>query len=670
MGASLALCSARVGAEAQEAWRIVEPAQSTLVYAADGSLIGEIGREIRTSVPLASLPRYLPNAFIAVEDRRFYEHNGVDVVGMMSALRDRVLRGRQRGASTITQQLVGNMYPDLVSRRDLSLDRKLREQHAAREMERHYTKAQILEAYLNQINFGHGWYGVDAAARHYFGKSAGEVSLAEAALLAALPKGPAEFDPARFPLRAKRRRDLVLTLMAQQGRISATAAAAAKREPLGVVPLGVSEPAPYFVDAVRSAALRMGIPVDSGTGGYRIHSTLDPTLQHAADAALTAGIAAVEARPGYSHPTLATHAPFSSSGAASSRVPYLEGLVVALDPGTGDVRALIGGRDYHDSPFDRALNAVRQPGSAFKPVVYAAAIADSIPANTLLADTALAIPLDDGTVYRPENVDGEFMGPLTMRQAFVLSRNPVAVALAERVGMDTVSALAHRLGITTPIAPYPSSAIGASGVRPIDLVTAYAAFATLGTVPQPMVITEIDDRTGHTVWTAPQGPNAQGSVLDSGAAFIVRDMMRDVVDRGTAAGIRRTLPPVLVAGKTGTTNDNTDVWFVGMTPDLVAGVWLGFDDPQPITASAGGGTLAAPIWARMMATYYADHAPAVTDWPHPSTLVTADVDRLTGAPADSTTPSDRRYTEYFLPGTEPGAFDPSSVFDNGAIVVQ
>jgi penicillin-binding protein 2D len=657
------------GGASDEPWRIVDPPQSTLVYANDGTLVGEIGREIRTSVPLASLPTYLPQAFIAIEDHRFYEHTGVDVVGVISALKDRVLRGRERGASTITQQLVGNMHPDIVSRRDLSLGRKLREQRAAREMERHYSKAQILEAYLNQINFGHGWYGVDAAARHYFGKPAGRVSLAEAALLAALPKGPAEFDPSRFPLRARRRRDLVLTLMARQGLITEQAAAQAKREPLSTIPFSASDPAPYFVDAVRSAAVAVGVATDSGQGGYRIYSTLDLALQRAATAALLDGTAALESRPGYTHPTLSAHA--RGSAGSSSSTPYLQGVAIAIDPASGEVRALVGGRDYRDSPFDRAINAVRHPGSAFKPIVYAAAIADNIPANSIAADTALAIPLDDGTIYRPTNADGQFLGAMTLRQAFVWSRNPVAIELAERVGIDSVIALARRLGIASPIAPYPSSAIGASGVRPIELVEAYGALATLGTVHEPALMTRIEDRAGRTVWATDASVAMQHPVLDSGAAFIVRDMMRDVIERGTASAVRRTLSPsVLAAGKTGTTNDDTDVWFIGMTPDLVAGVWLGFDDPQSITPGAAGGTLAAPIWARMMETYYAGGPAPAGDWVPPTSLVSAQLDRLTGALADSTTPPDQRYTEYFLPGTEPGAFDPRSVFDAGPIIVQ
>ncbi|HEY2793943.1 MAG TPA: penicillin-binding transpeptidase domain-containing protein, partial [Micromonosporaceae bacterium] len=524
-------------------------------------------------------------------------------------------------------------------------------------MERHYTKAQILEAYLNQIPFGHGWFGIDAAARHYFGKSAGELTLAESATLAALPRSAPYYDPFRHADRARKRRDLVLRVMADQGLITPEAATAARRSPLSTLPAASTNPAAYFVDAVRIAATREGIPVDAG--GYRIYSTLDPALQAAADSALADVAASVESHPGYGHPTLASHA----KGAAD----YLQGLVIALDPMTGDVRALVGGRNYNDSPFDRALFAVRQPGSAFKPIVYAAAIADSIPANAAVSDTALAIALGDGSIYRPEDADGQFLGTMTVRDALARSRNSVAVQLAMQVGIDTVIDLAHQMGITTPIAPFPSSAIGASGVRPIEMVAAYSAFATLGTVSQPQFMARIEDRGGHTVWTA--HPVAPAAVLDSNVAFIVRDMMRDVIDRGTATIVRRSLPaPIPAAGKTGTTNDNSDVWFIGFTPDLVAGVWLGFDQPQTITPGAAGGSLAAPIWAKVAAA--ADRGHEFADWVPPATLESADLDRLTGTAADSATPADRRYTEYFLPGTLPPAlrFNPRTVFERGPVV--
>lgn len=623
-----------------EAWQIVAMPQSSQVLARDGSLIGEIGRQWRTIVSIRTLPRYVPQAFVAVEDQRFYQHDGVDLVGVAGALKD-ALGGHLRGASTITQQLVGNMHPDLVDRTDRSAMRKLREQAAAREMERHYSKEQILEAYLNFIHFGSRYYGIESAARHYFGKPAARLTLAEAATLAALPKGPALYDPARHPDRARERRNLVLALMAEQKYITAAQAAAAQKEPVVTVPNGgVAPEASYFIDVVRVQAERAGVKVSEG--GFRVTTTLDPAIQRAATEALREGLAEVEARPGYRHPTFANRPKGSTD--------YLQGAVIALDPFTGDVRALVGGRDYAESAYNRAVNGLRQPGSAFKPIVYATAIADSLPANAMMADTALAIVLPNRTTYRPDNADGAFLGALTMREALARSRNPVAVQLGLRLGMDSVIATARALGISAFIAPYPSSAIGASVVQPLDLVAAYATFANLGRRVEPRFVEGIEDKGGKVVWQP--RPNAGQQVMDPKVAFIVRDMMRDAVERGTATAVRRYVPSsVPVAGKTGTTNDNADVWFIGMTPDLVAGVWMGFDTPKTITPGAAGGSLAAPVFGRLVQR--AGVGRGASAWLPPEGLVMAELDRVTGQVATPETPVDRRYPEYFIPGTEP-----------------
>jgi penicillin-binding protein 2D len=626
-------------------WQIVPQPQSSLVFARDGALIGDIGRESRTTVSIRTLPKYVGQAFIAVEDHRFYEHDGVDLIGVAGALKGKLLEGitgkNRGGASTITQLLVGNMHPDQIDRRDVSLGRKLREQEAAREMERHYTKEQILEAFLNQINFGHGWYGVESASRHYFGKSATRLSLAEAATLAALPKSPVGYDPIRYKPRAKARRDLILGLMAEQGYITARDAARARAEPVVTAPdAGMAAPADYFVDAVRQAAQNAGVNLLSG--GFRVYTTADVALQRAANQALVDGIAKVEQRAGYRHPTLA---------AAKDKRDALEGAVVAIEPATGDVRALVGGRDYRLAPFNRATLALRQPGSSFKPFVYAKALEDSLTAATIVPDTALAIPLDGGGVYSPDNSDGRFLGPITMREALIHSRNPVAVQLALAEGLDSMVAMARRVGLSTPIAALPSSALGASVVRPIDYVAAYSVWDNLGGVVEPRLITRIEDAAGRVVYQ--RGPSSPTPVMDPRVAFIMRDMMRDAAERGTGGPARRAVPASIpVAGKTGTTNDNVDVWFMGMTPELVAGVWLGFDQPKTIMPGAAGGSLAAPIWGDMMARYYAGR-PAPAAWVPPAGLFTAELDRTTGLPTDALTPPSQRYTEYFIPGTEP-----------------
>ncbi|MCU0635832.1 MAG: penicillin-binding transpeptidase domain-containing protein, partial [Gemmatimonadaceae bacterium] len=533
-----------------------------------------------------------------------------------------------------------------------------------REMERHYSKEQILEAYLNQINLGRGWHGVEIAARHWFGKPAAQLQLHEAASLAAMPKSPTGYDPGRFTAKHKQRRDLILSLMAEQGFITTAQASAAQREPVTIAGTSaVANTAPWVLDIVKVQAERAGVPIASG--GYRVTTTIDGALQRAALEALTKGVEEIEGRPGWRRAKCARSAGDTSS---TARDPSgcLQGLVVALDPMTGDVRALVGGRDYRLSTFDRAVDGMRQPGSSFKPFVYASAIASGLTANAMVADTALSIRLDNGREYAPENADHAFLGPLTMREALAKSRNPVAVQLVLQVGVDTVASLARRAGIRSAIAPYPSSALGASVVQPLDFIAAYAAFDNGGFAVEPRFLTKIEDRTGKVVYTG-RAPSLQPA-LDPRVAFVVRDMLRDVVERGTATSVRRTLSArVPVAGKTGTTNDNSDVWFVGMTPDLVAGVWLGFDKPATITSGAAGGTLAAPIFARVAQAWSGSRS--YPDWTPPAGLVSAMLDRTTGEPATDATPPERRYTEWFLEGTEPGARRgwPWSLFKLGPI---
>jgi penicillin-binding protein 1A len=642
-----------------EAWQIIQLPQSSLVYARDGSLIGEIGREWRTSVSLKSLPWYVPKAFVAVEDQRFYEHDGVDVRAVLGVIKGKILNQNRGGGSTISQQLVGYMHPDIIDRSKVSgtegISRKLHEQAAAREMERHYSKDQILEAYLNQINLGRGWYGIEAGSRHYFGKPAARLSLAEAATLAGLPKSQPYYDPIAHPDRARERRNLILQMMADQKYITQDLADRTKAEPMVAAPNGgMAAPSGYFIDAVRQQAERAGIPVMNG--GYRIFTTLDPALQRSAVTAVIEGTNRIEATPGYKHLTQAA--------AKGGQSDYLQAMAVAIDPYTGDVRALVGGRNYARAPFNRAVApALRQPGSSIKPIVYAKAIEDSIPANAIVPDTSLEIPLITGDVYKPEENDGKYWGfktlkdgkpdaAMTMREGLMHSRNMVAIQLGMQVGMDSVGALAQRLGITTRFDPVPASAIGASAVHPIDLVAAYTAFVNNGQVVQPRFITQISDLANRAVYSRP--PSTPQQVLDPRVAYIVRDMMRDGAEHGTGYKARGLVPDnVPIAGKTGTTNDNVDVWFVGVTPEIVAGVWLGFDRPKSIMKGAVGGLLAAPIWGQMIGKYYA--AKSTNGWPAPPDgLSYAELDRDTGLLATPMTAPDRRYIEYFIPGTEPG----------------
>ena len=605
---------------------------------------------------LKSLPAHVWQAFVATEDQRFFEHDGVDVKAVGAAVVGKILRKNRGGGSTITQQLVGYMHPDIIDRRDLSYGRKFREQVAAREMEKHYNKNQILEAYLNQINLGRGWYGIESGAQHYFGKPAARLTLAEAATLAGLPKSQPQYDPISRSDAAKGRRNVILQQMAEQGYITLELAEKTKLEPVTVAPNGgMSAASGYFVDAVRSQAERAGIHVTNG--GYRIFTTLDPALQRNAVTAVIEGTNKIEAEKGYPHLTQAA--------AKGNQTNYLQAMAVAIDPLTGDVRALVGGRNYARAPYNRAVTSLRQPGSSIKPLVYAKAIEDSIPANAVIPDTALVIPLITGDEYKPEEIDGKFWGNnvwkegrptsalMTMREGLIHSRNMTAIQLGQRVGMDSVAALSQRLGINTPMMPVPASAIGASEVHPIDLVAAYTAFANNGAVVQPRFITRIYDLNNREVFGRP--PSTPQQVLDPRVAYIVRDMMRDVAERGSGTQARKAVPySVPVAGKTGTTNDNVDVWFVGMTPEIVAGVWLGFDRPKTIAKGAVGGLLAAPIWGQMMGQYYAGRSSS--GWgPPPEGLVYAELDRGTADIATPSTPPDQRYVEYFVPGTEPAS---------------
>ena len=635
------LLAGPLAAQGADPAAIVPLPQSSVVLARDGSVIGEFGKQVRTSVTIGSLPRHVGQAFVAIEDQRFYQHDGVDLVGVAAAMKDAVM-GNARGASTITQQLVGNMHPTIIDRRDGSLGRKIREQNAARDMEKRYTKAQILEAYLNTIHFGHGWYGIDAAARHYFNKPAARLTLGEAATLAAMPKGPALYDPERYPERVRQRRNLVLALMAQQNYITAGEKARAQAAALGTARQSLDASYNYMVNVARVQAERGGVNLSEG--GFRVITTLDPVLQRASATALREVVSGAEtprrkARKGASPPPAAG---------------TLQGAVVMLSPLTGEVLALVGGKDFATSSFDRVIDGRRQPGSSFKPFVYGTALLQGIPPNTIEQDTALSILLPTGKTYSPDNSDGRFLGPLTMREALVQSRNPVAVQLGMQVSIDSVSALAHRMGLDATIPPYPSSAIGTASVRPLDMATAFGAIANGGAAIKPRFVQRVEDRTGRTVWTPKVTPPQYA--MDTRVAFVLRDMMRDVVERGTATSVRKYVSKEIpVAGKTGTTNGSTDVWFVGMTPELVGAVWVGYDAPKPIAGGqAAGGTVAAPIFGRAVQAYYATNRTSLP-WTPPPGVVSMELDRDSGLPATPETLPAKRYTEWFVTGTEPGA---------------
>jgi membrane carboxypeptidase/penicillin-binding protein len=463
-----------------------------------------------------------------------------------------------------------------------------------------------------------------------------------------MPKGPALYDPLKYPDRVRQRRNVVLSLMSDQGFITGDQARKAQATRLTTTPNGgYSAYSPWFVDVVRIQATRAGIPVTQG--GYRIYTGLDPVLQNAATTALAEETLALESQPDYAHPR---YNPAAKSASNPTRTTdYLQGMVVAMDPTSGDVRALVGGRDYNDSQFDRAIDGMRQPGSSFKPIVYAAAIADSITPNALFADTALAITLPNKTIYRPENADSKFLGTISLREALAMSRNVVAVQLGMKLGMDSIANLAHRMGLNSVIAPYPSSAIGASAVQPLDMVAVYTTFANLGTPVEPRFIYRIEVKNRKVLFT--REVRALAPALDPRVTYVVRDMMRDVVERGTAASIRRYLPATIpVAGKTGTTNDYKDAWFVGYTPDLLAVVWVGFDNQSKLNLS--GAQAALPIWTEFMKR--ATAGTPVTDFVPPPGVKIVEIDPLSGQLATPNCPYVLR--EAFLEGEEPSGYCP------------
>ncbi|MYE35673.1 MAG: PBP1A family penicillin-binding protein [Gemmatimonadales bacterium] len=635
-----------------------EPREATKLFAANGSLLAELAIERRTPIRMEGLPRHVYNAFIAVEDKRFWGHAGVDLLRTTRAFFDFLMRGYgAAGGSSITQQLAGNMFESSVNRRDISIRRKLREMRVAIDLERAYSKWEILEAYLNQINFD-GVFGVQAAAERYFGKTAAQLNLPEAALLAAIPRNPAGYNPIRRPERAVGRRNLVLQLMAAQGLVSVEDAEAAKAYPLELARgARIEQDAPYFVEWVRQRLYdRYG--TDIYEKGFRVYTTLDPDLQAVADSALLAQLEWVDRHPAYSGVTfeeVRAWPPDSlyqvSRGGAE--MPYVQGMFIALDAATGDVRAMVGGRDFGDSEFNRATQAIRQPGSVFKPFVFATAIAAGIPASEIIYDQPYYLENVGGDPYAPRNFDNDFKGPLTLRRALARSINIVAVKLGQRVGEESFAQMAERMGISSNVPRVPSAAIGSMDVRPIEIASAYSTFANLGVRVSPRSILRVESKDGRVLW---ESRVQRERVLEPDIAWIAQSMLRDAVDRGTgtlAVRSRYAIPfSVPVAGKTGTTNDATNTWFVGFTPDLVTTTWIGLDRPRRIYNGATGGGTAAPVGAAVLAHYY-ETREHPDPWERPPGLIERIVDETTGLLSTRWCPVEASYVEIYLEGTEP-----------------
>ena len=635
------------------------PSQAAKVYAADGRLVTELGVERRTVMRLEDLPPAVAAAFIAVEDKRFYEHGGIDYIRFFGALWRNIMERRfAEGFSTITMQLARNVFPEKLPSTK-TIVRKVREARVALELERTYDKDEILELYLNQVFLGGSAYGVEAGSQRYFGKSSRELNVAEAALLAAILNRPGAYDPRRHPERALRRRAIVINLMRDEGYLTPGDAERWKAYPIVLsTRQDFGEVAPYFVEWVRQQVYaRFGRAIYER--GFRIYTTLDLDMQIAAERALQDQLLAIENEEYgiYKHPTYQAYLDSVGAGGGGSVTPYLQGALVSVEAATGYVRAMVGGRDFTDSKFNRATQARRQAGSTWKPFVYSAAIRAGVPLSHIIDDAPISLTLHgDSMPWEPQNYEGDFRGPMTLRRGLAVSRNLVAIRLGREIGVQPVRGEAIRFGISTPVPSYQSMFIGSASVIPLEMVSAYTAFATLGVRAAPVGILRVEDEEGNIVWE----PQVRlDRVMAPPHAWLVTSMLQDVVNRGTATtAVRRegqfTLP---AGGKTGTTNDGTDVWFIGFTPELVSAVWIGLDRPQRIKSRSAGGILAAPIWVAFMRDVY-ERRPPPQGWRRPDGLTNVAIDNTTGYRWTAFCPVNARTFEWFLPGTEPVEFCP------------
>ncbi len=595
-------------------------------------------REQRDLVQIEHVPEHLVAAIYSVEDRRFEEHHGVDprrIVGAMIAnLR---AGGIRQGGSTLTQQLVKNFF--LTPER--TLRRKLTEAIVALIVEARYSKPQILEAYLNEIYMGRrgstAIHGVGEAARFFFGKRVANLSLDESALLAAVIQSPNAMSPHRHPDRAKRRRDLVLELMATQGRVSEEAAARARARKISLAAIALeSGQDRYFLDELARQLPEVYDQDLLSVEGLRIYSTLDTMVQHAAIRALHDGLESLEARLG------------PRPAAEGEEPARLQGCLMAMRPQTGEILAMVGGRDYATSQWNRCTLARRQVGSVFKPIVYAAALSPQTgPMLTLASvvdDEPLTVETHDG-LWEPVNYDKKFRGPVLVRDALERSLNVPAARIGQQVGIGKVIEMARRLGIKSTLPPVPSLALGTAEVSPVEIVTVYATFANGGLRPTPRsFIGLLDDRgVGQEQWPL----EGARRVLDPGTAYLTTSLLEGVVDRGTAVGLRSRGLRGPIAGKTGTTDDEYDLWFVGYTPEIVAVVWIGYDEPQPIGVPSSRGAL--PIWADFLSQVTGERVRGV--FARPAEIEVAEIDPRSGARALSGCPE--RRVEFFLEGTVP-----------------
>lgn len=581
--------------------------------------VGRILPEKRYWVSIDRIPAFLQKAVVAVEDARFYEHGGIDMRGIARALVKDVVKGRlAEGGSTITQQLIKNRYLS----REKTFDRKLEEARLAMDFEEKHTKQQILEMYFNEIYYGNGAWGVVQAARLYFDKNPEELSDAECALLAGVQKNPSRYNPLGKAAHVTGRRDMVLKRMVGLNMISPRQSQQLRAHPPAVVKPGQ---APQYLAQIRSKLIeRYGAEIIE-QGGLEVTAALDLNLQKQAEQALREGFKRVS--------------------------PGLQGALICLDPATGDVLAAVGGVDVAQSGYNRAFAARRQPGSAIKPLIYAAALEKGFTAGSIWDDTPAAYNRGNGEIWRPLNYGHELYGKLSLRQALAYSNNVIAVKLLEAVGVPYFVDFAGRMGLPLRAENGLSLALGTDEVTLNDLVLAYTPLATGGVRPEARIILRVYDGK-RRIWT--ENPPTVTPVLSPATAFITTQILKDVLTYGTAKSLKKFSQAHPSAGKTGTTDDYRDAWFVGYTPRVITGIWAGYDKPRPVGKGFTGGAVAAPIWERFMRKAVASKPAA--DFPRPDTIVSVSIDPATGYLATGECPV--KSDEFYIAGTEPAGYCP------------
>jgi penicillin-binding protein 1A len=571
------------------------PERST-VYDVDGKIYSRLAGANRLKVSLSEVSPQFIAAVLAREDTRFYEHKGIDWRGVLRALaRDVVSRSAKEGASSLTMQLARNSLP-LGGR---TFSRKLLEAMVALRIEREFTKQQILELYVNRIYFGTGCYGVETASQAYFGKNASKLNLSEAALLAGLIRSPNRFSPLKNPDGSAIQRDAVLDRMVALKKITPSQAEQAKKTKIVTHPKRMPQiQENYAMDAVQRALSLILTQDQMDDGGLSIYTTLDPSLQNAAQDALETQLSKIEQQANFRHPPKAEYKP-PENGEGDAAMPYLEGAVVVIDNSSGGIRALVGGRDYAQSKFNRALApANRQVGSSFKPFVYAIAFSHGLLPGAAISDGPIQPGEIDGAGnWSPANSDGTYGGTMPCSYGLVHSRNTMSVRVGQLAGLDAVQKIATDLGIAQNIPHGPASYIGSFESNLKDLTSAYSVFPNAGVRKQAYIIERIDDQQHKPIYLS---AHITSQAIDPGAAWMTSEVMEDVLTKGTAASARSLGFRLPAAGKTGTTNDYKDAWFVGFTSTLTCGVWVGFDQPTTIVAHGYGAALSLPVWTQVM----------------------------------------------------------------------